>query len=168
MNSDGQTGLKTLEKYAPESASAAFALASSDFCKSMIALSQAGVIVNDYEQVKANANLKKALAAAYGYLNSGHFGWNRAHGHHGKDQTYRFIKNLMAREDKDLSGIRTEMQQWVKGYGPLSRSSGCHGFSRVGFAHQSELFGQAATPFFEMGGEDRKAVKEKILTGLTH
>ncbi|MGJ3501592.1 hypothetical protein ACR9PU_09885, partial [Piscirickettsia salmonis] len=104
----------------------------------------------------------------YGYLNSGHFDWNRAHGRHGKEQTYRFIKSLMAREDKDLSSIRTEMQQWVKGYGSLSRSSGCHGFSRVSFAHQSGLFGQAATPFFEMRDEDRKAVKEKILTGFTH
>ncbi|APS56249.1 hypothetical protein [Piscirickettsia salmonis] len=163
VGNEGWTGLKVLECYAPQSVDAALALATTDFDKAILALAQAKVTVNDYDSVRANPNLQKALVAAYDYLNSGRFGWHRTHGNHGKEQTYQFIQNLMAKKNNDLNNIQTEMQQWLKGYGVFSFSSNCNRSSRVRFAYQSELFGQAATPFFEMRDEDRKAIRQTIL-----
>ncbi|OAJ34305.1 hypothetical protein [Piscirickettsia salmonis] len=155
--------LEALERSATKSAPSVFALATSDLCKSILVLSQAKVTLNDYSSVRMNPNLQKALVAAYGYLNSGRFGWNRTHGNHGKEQTYQFIQNLMARENKNLNEIQAEVKQWLKGYGFFSFSSNCNRSSRVRFAYQSELFGQAATPFFEMRDEERKATRQAIL-----
>lgn len=73
-------------------------MATTDFDKAILALAQAKVTLNDYDSVRANPHLQKALVAAYDYLNSGRFGWHRTHGNHGKEQTYQFIQNLMAKK----------------------------------------------------------------------
>ncbi|MGJ3495384.1 hypothetical protein PsalN5692_03945 (plasmid) [Piscirickettsia salmonis] len=163
VDQDGNTGLETIATYTSKSINTVLSLATTDFCKSIVILSHAGVFVSNNEEIKANVNLQKALVSAFNYLHSHHFGWNRSHGDHGKEQTYEFIKNLMARENKDLKNIQTEMKQWIRGYGSFSRSSNCHGFSRVSFASQSGLFSQPPIPFFEMRKKDRKLEKQAIL-----
>ncbi|QGP53489.1 hypothetical protein PsalMR5_00903 [Piscirickettsia salmonis] len=55
---------------------------------------------------------------------------NAAHGEHGKKQTHQFIQRLMAREDKSLNGIRSEMQKWVTGYSFFSLPSNTNDQSR--------------------------------------
>ncbi|WP_416431125.1 hypothetical protein [Piscirickettsia salmonis] len=133
--------------------------------KALLILHDADISVKEtWEQVKDNTHLQKALTAAYDYTNSGHFGWNKTHGNHGKNQTKQFIKNLMASADKNLGNIRAEMKQWVQGYGFFGQSSNLNNSSRLSFVSQSGLFGESATLFSYMNEGQRKEARRIILS----
>ncbi|MGJ3494276.1 hypothetical protein ACR9PT_06820, partial [Piscirickettsia salmonis] len=138
---------------------------SPDLEKALTALHYAGINLSEnWQNLKANPHLQKALTAAYGYLNLDCSNQsNAAHGEHGKKQTHQFIQRLMAREDKSLNGIRSEMQKWVTGYSFFSLPSNTNDQSRVSFVCQSGLFSQTTTPFFQMSKSERKKEKEEIL-----
>ncbi|OAJ35598.1 hypothetical protein [Piscirickettsia salmonis] len=142
---------------------------SPDLEKALTALHYAGINLSEnWQSLKENPHLQKALTAAYGYLNLDCSNQsNTAHGEHGKNQTHQFIQHLMAREDKSLNGIRSEMQKWVKGYSFLSFPSNTNDQSRISFVSQSTLFIQHAVPFFQMSQDERKKEKEYILNFKT-
>ncbi len=123
--------------------------------QSLIALYQVDpkfVSRENFQKIVNNIHLQNSLSSAHGYLNSGRFGFWHTHGRHGRMETEKFVRSLMAVENHSEENTKALMQEWIK-------TSNVNNSSRAFYAFKSGLFEQKPSEnYATVSSKERKNI----------
>jgi hypothetical protein len=108
------------------------------------------------------AAFRKAILAAYKYINSTRFGFFRTHGKEGINRTEEFVKELLKLSNPTEESIKQCMRNWLAG-------TNIHRSSRSSFAYESGVLIQPKNPgLFSSKTKtiSEKLEREKVLTQM--